>query len=104
MTIQVGGRESFGGCAIRFEITIASVSLPWGKAKFRMNMESFPGDCVLNGTWKLLFTDAADATFRRGKRTEPWSFLRMRPLPVIEPSIYIYILYSRYPQNLRSWP
>jgi hypothetical protein len=23
---------------------------------------------VLNGTWKLLFTDAADATFRRGKR------------------------------------
>jgi len=27
-----------------------------------------PGDCILNGTWKLLFTDAADATFRRGKR------------------------------------
>lgn len=23
---------------------------------------------MLNGTWKLLFTDAADATFRRGKR------------------------------------
>ncbi len=35
---------------------------------------TFPGNCVLNGTWKLLFTDAADATFRRGKRTEPWSF------------------------------
>lgn len=25
-------------------------------------------ECVLNGTWKLLFTDAADATFKRGKR------------------------------------
>lgn len=27
-----------------------------------------PEECILNGTWKLLFTDAADATFKRGKR------------------------------------
>lgn len=27
-----------------------------------------PEDCLLNGTWKLMFTDAADATFRKGKR------------------------------------
>eukprot|EP00930_Biecheleria_cincta_P031097 TRINITY_DN21576_c0_g1_i1.p1 TRINITY_DN21576_c0_g1~~TRINITY_DN21576_c0_g1_i1.p1 ORF type:complete len:349 (-),score=57.13 TRINITY_DN21576_c0_g1_i1:132-1151(-) len=27
-----------------------------------------PAECILNGTWKLLFTDAADATFKRGKR------------------------------------
>lgn len=33
-----------------------------------------PGDCALNGTWKLLFTDAADATFRRGKRGEANAF------------------------------
>jgi len=33
-----------------------------------------PGNCVLNGTWKLLFTDAADATFRRGKRGSAKTF------------------------------
>lgn len=27
-----------------------------------------PGACILNGTWKLVFTDAADATFKKGKR------------------------------------
>ncbi|CAJ1375731.1 unnamed protein product [Effrenium voratum] len=30
--------------------------------------------CPLNGTWKLLFTDAADATFRRGKRGDANTF------------------------------
>jgi len=33
-----------------------------------------PKDCALNGTWKLLFTDAADATFRRGKRGNATTF------------------------------
>lgn len=33
-----------------------------------------PVACRLNGTWKLLFTDAADATFRRGKRGEAATF------------------------------
>lgn len=27
-----------------------------------------PAECGLNGTWKLIFTDAADATFKKGKR------------------------------------
>lgn len=30
--------------------------------------DASPSECMLNGTWKLLFTDAADATFRKGKR------------------------------------
>ncbi|CAE7594992.1 unnamed protein product [Symbiodinium natans] len=27
-----------------------------------------PSECALNGTWKLIFTDAADATFKKSKR------------------------------------
>jgi len=33
-----------------------------------------PAGCALNGTWKLLFTDAADATFRKGKRGSATTF------------------------------
>lgn len=33
-----------------------------------------PASCPLNGTWKLLFTDAADATFRKGKRGKATTF------------------------------
>lgn len=33
-----------------------------------------PSKCQLNGTWKLLFTDAADATFRRGRRGNATTF------------------------------
>mmetsp|Transcript_831 Transcript_831/g.2637 ORF Transcript_831/g.2637 Transcript_831/m.2637 type:complete len:265 (-) Transcript_831:8-802(-) len=35
---------------------------------------SSPADSPLNGTWKLLFTDAADATFRKGKRGSAKTF------------------------------
>lgn len=55
-------------------------------------LQTFPGDCILNGTWKLLFTDAADATFRRGKRTEPWRFTCSVILNRIHKH-YIYIYY-----------
>jgi len=30
--------------------------------------------CALNGTWKLIFTDAADATFKRGQRGDAFTF------------------------------
>lgn len=33
-----------------------------------------PSSCILNGTWKLIFTDAADATFKKGKRGEAFAF------------------------------
>ena len=33
-----------------------------------------PKNCVLNGTWKLIFTDAADATFKKSKRGSAKTF------------------------------
>ena len=58
------------------------------------SLQTFPGDCILNGTWKLLFTDAADATFRRGKRTEPWRFTCSVILNRNTQTLYIYNIYT----------
>lgn len=33
-----------------------------------------PKNCILNGTWKLIFTDAADATFKKSKRGSAKTF------------------------------